>query len=306
MNYYLGIDGGGSKTEFVLCDGKGNVLKKLIKGGSNPNDIGVDNCEKLLRDGVNEITGGGHQNLFIYAGISGAGVGNNMEIIMNGLAPLCKKVEVQADLHGAMEYSLKDNDGIMVVCGTGISCALKQGETIKGVGGYGYLFEDGGSGYAYGRDAIKAVLHYEDGYGKNSTLVLAVKSKTKGDVRPHLAELLSRGKAYIASFAPFVFDGYNKKDEVCVKIVNDNIAQTIALIENAILVYGKRPCTLAFVGGITKQAFFRKAIEEKFSDCKTIFSALAPVYGAAVKAVKLNEKIDENFENNFTRSYPDA
>lgn len=305
MNYYLGIDGGGTKTEFVLCDGRGNVVKKLIKSGSNPNDIGIDNCMKLLRDGINELIQDG-RNLYVYAGISGVGIGNNAEMIVKGISPFCKKLQVQADLHGAIEYSLKNDDGILVVCGTGISCALKQGETIKGVGGYGYLFEDGGSGYAYGRDAIKAVLRYEDGYGENSTLVDALKSKMDGYVRDHLRELLSRGKAYIASFAPFVFDGYNKKDEVCEKIVSDNIAQTIALIENAILVYGKRPCTIAFVGGITKQTFFRKAIEEKFSDCKTIFSSIASICGAVRKAVKLNESVDENFESNFVRSYPNA
>lgn len=39
---FLGIDGGGTKTEFVLVSSEGYVLKRLVKSGCNPNDIGYD------------------------------------------------------------------------------------------------------------------------------------------------------------------------------------------------------------------------------------------------------------------------
>ena len=35
----LGIDGGGTKTEFVVCDNEGEVLMAFSKKGCNPNDI---------------------------------------------------------------------------------------------------------------------------------------------------------------------------------------------------------------------------------------------------------------------------
>ena len=58
----------------------------------------------------------------------------------------------------ALEVCLQGEDGVAVICGTGISCAICKEGKYKIVGGYGYLFEDGGSGYAYGRDAINAAL----------------------------------------------------------------------------------------------------------------------------------------------------
>ena len=37
---YLGIDGGGTKTEFALVSSSGHVFKRFVRSGSNPNDIG--------------------------------------------------------------------------------------------------------------------------------------------------------------------------------------------------------------------------------------------------------------------------
>ena len=50
--YYLGIDGGGTKTEFILIDEQGNVLNRYLDKGSNPNDIGIENCVSVLRGGI--------------------------------------------------------------------------------------------------------------------------------------------------------------------------------------------------------------------------------------------------------------
>ncbi|MBR6682061.1 MAG: XRE family transcriptional regulator, partial [Clostridia bacterium] len=41
-HYFLGIDGGGTKTVFKLTDDKGGVIDCIYKGSSNPNDIGME------------------------------------------------------------------------------------------------------------------------------------------------------------------------------------------------------------------------------------------------------------------------
>ena len=47
-------------------------------------------------------------------------------------------------------------------------------ETARGVGGYGYLIDDGGSGYALGRDILTAVVRAADGRGPATALTQAV------------------------------------------------------------------------------------------------------------------------------------
>ena len=45
MKYIVGVDGGGTKTEAVVCDLNGNVVARKVIGSTNPNDVGN---EKML------------------------------------------------------------------------------------------------------------------------------------------------------------------------------------------------------------------------------------------------------------------
>ena len=50
--YLIGIDGGGSKTDFVLCDKQLNEKARRFAGRSNPNDIGIDAVAELIKENV--------------------------------------------------------------------------------------------------------------------------------------------------------------------------------------------------------------------------------------------------------------
>ena len=55
MNYYIGIDGGGTKTAFVIGKDEGTPIKIIEKSGCSHKSIGIDNVINLLTDGVREI-----------------------------------------------------------------------------------------------------------------------------------------------------------------------------------------------------------------------------------------------------------
>ena len=50
--YFLGIDGGATKTEFVLTDAAGNVICRHFEGSCNPVDIGMEAAQKVLDTGI--------------------------------------------------------------------------------------------------------------------------------------------------------------------------------------------------------------------------------------------------------------
>jgi thioredoxin-related protein len=58
IEYLLGIDGGGTKTEFLLTDRNRNAVRRIVLGGSNPVDVGMDNCQKILEEGISQICKG--------------------------------------------------------------------------------------------------------------------------------------------------------------------------------------------------------------------------------------------------------
>ena len=287
MKYYIGIDGGGTKTEFVLTDENEKVINRIVKGGANPNDIGINACVNLLREGIFELSKSYNQNdLYIFAGISGAGVGENAKRLTQLLTKYYSNVKVASDLMNALEICLEGKDGLAVICGTGISCCICKSGELKTVGGYGYLFEDGGSGYAYGRDAVKAVLRAEDGIGPATILTEYFHGNFNGSVRNALGEILRGGKALVASFCPLVFKGSALGDRISQEIVERNLAFTIALVKDALLVGGGIK-KVSFMGGVTQQAIFRERISKEFSEkYEVLFCDEKPVFGAVRKAIQ--------------------
>ena len=51
----IGIDGGGTKTEFVLFSESGRVLNRIVLGGSNPNTVGMENAINILQLGIDTL-----------------------------------------------------------------------------------------------------------------------------------------------------------------------------------------------------------------------------------------------------------
>lgn len=56
MGLYLGVDGGGTKTAFVLADESGTPLAEVTGPGTYYFPVGIDLVERVLRDGVARVT----------------------------------------------------------------------------------------------------------------------------------------------------------------------------------------------------------------------------------------------------------
>ena len=290
VKYYIGIDGGGTKTEFILTDEWDNVLSSLLKTGSNPNDIGIENSYLLLSNGIKELLQGREihkETLFVFAGVAGAGVGDTAKILQEKLSAEYPHVQVASDLINALEVCLRGEDGLAIICGTGISCCICENGRTRIVGGYGYLFEDGGSGYAYGRDAVNAALKYEDGIGEKTVLLEYLCQKFGRSIRASLGELLTKGKFFVASLCPLVFQGYEAGDAVCKKIVESNLQSTVWLVKNALELSKHEKKRLSFMGGVSKEPLFQERMCKEFADCEISFCEEKPVWGAVRKAREL-------------------
>ncbi len=296
MKYYLGIDGGGTKTEFLLSDGTGNETGYVLQSSCNPNDVGRDRSYGVLRGGVEEIlksAGVAADDAYIYAGVAGAGVGDNAKCLQERLKKDYPHIEIGSDLGIAIETCLQGEDGLVVICGTGVSCCIRENGACKTIGGYGYLFEDGGSGYAYGRDAVRAVLRYEDGVGEKTVLSEYFRPFFGGkSARDALCEILHGGKTYVASFCPLVFKGYTDGDKVCGDIIERNLKYAVSLVKDALSVCNNENNILSFIGGISGEELFRRYMINEFGgQCELRFCDEKPVYGALRLAISKSKEI---------------
>ena len=257
-NFFLGIDGGGTKTVFKLEDENGNIVNTVSKGAVNPNDVGMDMSQEILKDGINEVCRGiPFSRVTMFAGIAGGGLTSNNAKLLNSFFAKFgfNAFENGSDIENlvALAPALKC---ILVIMGTGFIVFALNGEERKRIGGWGQFFDDGGSGYSLGRDAIAAVLCEGDGSGAKTMLTELLEEKLGQSAEAHLARFYEGGKKYIAEFSGLVFDAARLGDSVAAEILEKNMEYVARRINTALHSLGAEEngkIPVLFSGGISNE-----------------------------------------------------
>lgn len=175
--YFLGFDGGGTKTECVLADAEGRVVGRSVGGPSNPVRAGYTRAWFALSEAADVVLSrqklsAGHIR-GVCAGLGGAGrlgVVRRATTFFEQAYPNAA-VCVTTDLGIALESAFGSADGIILLAGTS-SAAFGRGENGKTAraGGRGPWFSDEGSAFDIGRRAFKAVVEAEESRGPETAL----------------------------------------------------------------------------------------------------------------------------------------
>ena len=153
------VDGGGTKTEAVLADLKGNILRIARSGGSNPLTVGeetaVNNVQSVFcRVVPRALAERVHSGWLFIPGF------RHCPPLELGYS-----VTVMGDEESAYFGALGASDGIVVLAGTGSFAAHydSMGHMTR-AGGWGHMLGDEGSGFDIGRRAVRKVLQdYDEG-----------------------------------------------------------------------------------------------------------------------------------------------
>ena len=81
----IGIDGGGSKTEFCLFAEDGTVIRQKQLGGTNPNVYDINTVFNTLKSGIDLLIDGIFDVFAIFAGIAGCGNRENAQKVLEFL-----------------------------------------------------------------------------------------------------------------------------------------------------------------------------------------------------------------------------
>ncbi len=287
--YFLGIDGGGTKTEFLLTNKDGEVIKNLILGACNPVDVGMDKTFRILEEGIMTACKGVFlSKISVFAGIAGGITGSNKKKIHDFLEKFkfCK-FDNDSDAMNAVETALGNNNGITVILGTGDIAFTKIDGKLYRTGGFGYLFDDGGSGYAIGRDALLEVLNDEQLEREESLLAQTIKEHMGIDnFIGNLDDFYQGGKRKIASVAPAVFVAYEKGDRSAAQILDSNFKAVAQLIIDASRHFNDETIEVKILGSVSKGKDVVKLIKRHlealapFVDFDISICTERPVYGA--------------------------
>jgi glucosamine kinase len=165
--YYLGIDGGGTKTTCVVGD-ETRTIATATAGPSNIVRVGEAPARESLRRAVVQAcaAAGIAPGEVVWTCVGGAGAARPelAEIVREILAEiLSTPIEVVGDMQIALEAAFDGGAGVIVVAGTG-SIAYgrdRHGKTVR-AGGWGFAIGDEGSAHWIGRKAVAEVLRASD------------------------------------------------------------------------------------------------------------------------------------------------
>ncbi len=289
--YFLGIDGGGTKTRFMLTDIDGNILGKTVLGASNPSSVGYETSIGVIHSGIKELCGNiPYGKISVFAGISGCSLNSNREFLQHSLDGFkFSNLVVGTDAENVISLGLGDNDGIVSILGTGSITYTSVGGKLRPIGGYGHLIGDIFSGSELGRSCLEAVLYDLDGSGPHTSMTGIVLKRVK-DSSELLSNLYKNGKIYLASFSDVVFHSVAAGDEVASNILNSSIERFATQLISALDDFesSKAPVPIYFAGGMTYFApYYIKKIEHIISKkhaCNINIISREPVVGAVLLA----------------------
>ena len=304
---YLGIDGGATKTEFAAVSSNGTVLKRIIKKGCNPNDIGFAKTEELIFEGVREICVDFPSLKTVFCGIAGISTGNYRERLQERFGKYFPQLKVKIKTDAFNLFAMVDGVNMSVISGTGSVVFVRCGEDYKRIGGWGHLFDSAGSAFDIGRDAVRRALLEEDMKQKRSVMSKRLLKKLNtSSIWEHINVIYNEGKPYIAGLASVVFDAYREGDENAVSII-DNNAKTLAnLLDAGVNIYGVKPIAIASGGIFEHYSDIMIPHIKKYSNVELLIIDLPPILGACRYACSMaGHDISESFTTNFKISYGD-
>jgi N-acetylglucosamine kinase-like BadF-type ATPase len=175
--FYLGVDGGGTKTHAVIMAADLNILGEGQSCASNPLRVGLQEAISNINLAITRACAQAGIKLqdISRACIALAGIGHPIHFHTLkdalshalGISNLQLVTDVRAALHGALDGS----PGVVIIAGTGsIAYGVNQAGEEARSGGWGPTISDEGSGYDIARRALRAVIASFDGRSQKTSL----------------------------------------------------------------------------------------------------------------------------------------
>lgn len=289
--YYIGIDGGGTKTIFGLFH-EDKMIDSVELSTCHFAQVGYDGCAKVLKKGIdqllltNQLT---NSQVIIGAGIGGYGndkkIRQNIEMAMDKYMPNYK-IYLTNDIHIAVLGTLNGEDGITIIAGTGSIAMAKVGNKIERIGGWGYQLGDEGSAYWVGKQMLSFFTKQADGRMDKTPIYQTVKEFFHLEDDYDIIGMINNHKnprTKIAELSKICDDLANKGDFVC-KDIFDKAAYEISLFVEGLKKYYDTKPNVSYYGSVCKSRTFLQSLEKHLHNVHFTAPKKDALYGAYLYA----------------------
>lgn len=301
--FFLGVDGGQSSTTALIGDETGRVLGR---GRGGPcNHVAASEA----RDKFTRTIGGCVREAAEQAGLDLDAVEFDAACLGFSGGPADKDALIAEmfrirrrfvthDALIALSGAHAGQPGVITISGTGsISFARNAAGKLARVGGWGYVYGDEGGGFDLTRQALRASLRMEEGWGPPTSLrALLLEATQSGSSNELLHKFYTPDfpRPRIASLSRLVADAAEQGDTVAADILNE-AAQHLAgltLASRMQVFTAQENATVAYIGGVFKCARVLDAFRQRLErGGNTVVQAPihGPAAGALLEAYRLAE-----------------
>jgi N-acetylglucosamine kinase-like BadF-type ATPase len=294
MTFKIGIDGGGTKTEGILIDDRGELVARRLAAGCNPSVAGPEQARLIVTDMIcalrEEARGRAGDARITHTHIYSAG---NRAFWRETAGTLAEfgQVFTADDSHPVLELATLGRPGLVLHGGTGSFVAARGPDgSIHYAGGIGWRFGDPGSGYDFGRRAIARALLELQGWSPPTRLSHTVRDHTQlGETAD--AAAVTRFFYYhadpnrqIAGLAPALLRLANEGDTTAHQLVAESVGELIALALRVAAKLFPDTALKTLPAGLSGPILTHSVVVALLSSNAPL--ALAPVEGTPIEGVR--------------------
>jgi len=287
----LGVEGGGTKTAWVLVERAEPELRVLDQGklpSANFRLASADELRAMFQQLPKETA---------RAGIFLAGCGTEED--RQSLTRICAevwpnaKIVVGSDRDSGLAAALGNGDGIVVNAGSGSSVTGRRDKRIEKAGGWGHILGDAGGGYFLSIQALRLILREYDlhrGEVQFTTKILRALSLNNLDELVRWAQ--TADKMEVAMLTPVVFEAAASGDSRVMEIIEEGARVLCEYTEAVATRLHVLAPKVVLIGGLFQRDSiynhaFRRRLKKVLPDARVANSERSPEMGAAWLALEM-------------------
>ncbi len=302
---YIGVDGGGTKTAFLLLDDAGTVRARHSGGSAYYPEVTMEGVRALIAEGIGA--------LIEKAGITPTDVDHAFfGLPCFGEDPVEDKrlAQLPSGVLSASQYtcgndmvcswagSLACADGISVVAGTGsIAYGEYAGRNAR-AGGWGEVFSDEGSAYWIAREGLTAFSRMSDGRDPmgplHEMLMSHFELRQAIDLAGKINGLQASDRSGLAQVSKIVANAARAGDKVAALVftrAGAELAALVAAVKKSLKIPAGLTLPVSYTGGVFGTgelilAPLREALNSYDKSFELRAPLLEPVLGAALYAAR--------------------
>jgi N-acetylglucosamine kinase-like BadF-type ATPase len=298
VSLFLGVDGGGSKTAFVLLDDDGRIVAETQTASCYYFDEGIELVGRILTEGVAAVTSrAGVEASDIdqaFLGLPGYGeVSSDLDRLnaIPGEVLGHERYSCDNDMVCGWAGSLGAVDGINVISGTGsMTYGERRGRGHR-VGGWSELFGDEGSAYWIAAQGLNAFTRMSDGRLPRGRLYDLMKARvgitSDLDVIDVVVNEWKGQRALIADLSKTVVDAAGHGDEASATILREASGELVEIVEATRVALGfldDEVVPVSYSGGMFTADAIRVGFEQALHALPPAYELRVPMFGPAVGA----------------------